>query len=134
MSAGGVIVTLLVILAVFYVAAAYPLFRIAKLTRDCGDDAWFAWVPILNIILMCRIAGVSGWTALVLVLTVLPVIGWLVASIYLLVLWVKIGQRFNQTALGVIAWLLPIVGSWVFAFTAKAEPPTGGPVFGPVSY
>jgi hypothetical protein len=134
MSTGGFIVTLLVILAVVYIAGAYPLFRIAKLTRDCGEDAWFAWVPILNIILMCRIAGVSGWTALLLLLGVIPILGWFVAPIYLLVLWVKIGQRFNQTALGVIAWLVPIVGSWVFAFVVKAEPPTSGTAFGPVSY
>jgi hypothetical protein len=121
-SPGAVLLTALVILAVIYALAAYPLYRIAKATHDCGDDAAFAWIPILSLVLMCRIAGVSAWTILVLLLAVVPLVGWLVCLVYSLVLWVKIGQRFGRTGLAVVAWIVPVIGAWVFAFLITPEP------------
>jgi len=119
---GATVTVLLAMVAGAYAPFAYPLFRIAKQTRDCGDDAWFAWIPVLNVILMCRVAGVSGWTALVLLLSWIPIFGLLISLVYTLVLWVKIGQRFDRTGLAVLAALLPVIGAWVFAFTIRPEP------------
>jgi hypothetical protein len=118
---GGVVLALLVLIVAVYALSAYPLYRIAKSTSDRGGDAYMAWIPILNLILMCRIGGVNPWTALVLLLSVVPLLGSLVTFVYTLVLWVKIGQRFNRTGLAVLAGLLPILGAWFFAFRITPE-------------
>ena len=51
--------------------------------------------------------------------------GPLIAFAYIVVLWVKIGQRFGRTGLGVLAGMLPIVGAWIFAFLIANEQPAG---------
>ena len=100
--------------------SAYPLVRIAKRTTDCGNIAWWSWVPIMNIILMCRIGRVNGWTALIYLCSILP-FGFLITIGYTIYLWVKIGQRFDRTGLAVVAAVLPIIGPWIFAFSVKPE-------------
>ena len=120
-SSSSVAVFLLVGIAVLYALGSYPLWRVAKLTRDHVDDAELAWIPIMNVILMCWMADVSPWTALVLLVGIIPGIGSLISFALFFVLWRKIGQRFGRTGLGILAGLLPIVGAWVFAFSAEAE-------------
>lgn len=114
----------------FLVLVCYPLHRVAGRTRDLGDRAWMAWVPVANVILMCRIAGVSAWSALVLVTAFVPLVGLLVYLVYVLVLWIKIGQRFRRPGLGVVAGVLPLLGAWVLAFRVGAEPAPDSPSAG----
>jgi hypothetical protein len=118
---GGVVLVLLALIAVAYVLGAYPLYRIAKATTDRVDEASWAWVPVLNMILMCRIARVSSWTALLLLVSWIPLFGALTMLAYTLILWVKIGQRFNCPGLGVVAWILPILGAWLLAYRITPE-------------
>jgi len=75
----------------------------------------------LNIILMCRIARITAWSALILLLGAIPGIGGLVSLGDTIYLWVKIGQRFDRTGLAVLAAVLPIVGIWVFASKITPE-------------
>jgi Family of unknown function (DUF5684) len=121
LAAGTGPMTILVIIAVFYALLVYPVYRVAKATHDCADEAWFAWVPILSTVLMCRVARVSAWSMLVLLLVVVPVLGWLVSFGYSLFLWVRIGDRFGRTGLAVVAGLLPVIGAWLFAFGITPE-------------
>ena len=118
----GALLTAVVLVAVAaYVLGAYPLHRIAKHTADHADTAWYAWVPVLSLVLMCRIARVSAWTMLVLLLSFIPLLGVLVALGYQVYLWAKVGQRFGRTGLGVVAAIVPLVGAWVFAFSIRPE-------------
>ncbi len=119
LSGGAVTFVLLLLLAV-YALSAYPLVRIAKRTNDCGDIAWWAWVPVMNVILMCRIGRVNGWTALILLCGIVP-LGGLITLGYTIYLWVKIGHRFDRTGLAVLSAVLPIIGAWVFAFAITPE-------------
>lgn len=49
----------LVVQIAFYVLFAYSLFTLAK---KLGEQyAWMAWVPVLNIVLMFRMAKMSLW-------------------------------------------------------------------------
>ncbi|MDX6593725.1 MAG: hypothetical protein QOJ13_2921 [Gaiellales bacterium] len=118
---GGALITVLAVIAIFYVIAAYPLFRVAKLSSDRSDEAWMAWVPIANVFLMCRLARVSQWSLLIMLVTWIPVLGWFVSFGYFLFLWVKIGERFGRTGLGVVAGLIPLIGAWIFAFSIQPE-------------
>jgi len=56
--AGAMLVNLLII-GVFYIYMAYTLMKIAQKTNT--ENAWFAWIPILNIILMLQIAKKPLW-------------------------------------------------------------------------
>jgi hypothetical protein len=118
---GGAVTFVLLLLVAVYALSAYPLVRIANRTNDCGDIAWWAWVPVMNVILMCRIGRVNGWTALILLCGVVP-LGGLITLGYTIYLWVKIGHRFDRTGLAVLAAVLPIIGAWVFAFAIAPEP------------
>ena len=61
-AAGMMVVMFIVWVAVFAVAyflTCYPLFMIGKKLQR--EDAWWAWIPIMNIIFSCRIAGKPEW-------------------------------------------------------------------------
>ena len=58
LSAGAVMALLLVSVAV-YVYYAFSLMTIAHKTGT--GSAWMAWVPILNVYLMCKVADKPGW-------------------------------------------------------------------------
>jgi hypothetical protein len=109
------LLAVLVVVAVLYALNAYPLYLVAKRTSDVQQDAWYAWVPIANVVLMCRLAGMSCWWIATLFI---PYLG---ALVFTLTAWVKIGKRFGHTGLGVLAALLPILGAWVFAFSIEPE-------------
>jgi len=64
----GFVILLPVWLAIYiYTALAYS--TIAKKLKV--ENSWFAWVPILNVVLMFQIAGMSGWFIL---LTLIPIV------------------------------------------------------------
>ena len=55
----GMAILWAVVLAVVYFLTCYPLFMIGKKLQR--EDAWWAWIPIMNIIFSCRIAGKPEW-------------------------------------------------------------------------
>lgn len=70
---------------------------------------------------MCRIARITAWSALILLVGVIPFIGGLVSIGYTIYLWVKIGRRFDRTGLAVVAAVIPVIGIWVFASKITPE-------------
>src|SRR6266568_9692264 len=56
---GGMLFVFLIFGAVFYVYLALALQTIAKKTNT--EDAWWAWIPILNALLMLNIAKKPLW-------------------------------------------------------------------------
>lgn len=63
--AGMFLIVLLVGLA-FYAYFAICLMKIAEKTNT--ENAWWAWVPLLNIILLIKIAGKPLWWFLLLLI------------------------------------------------------------------
>jgi len=57
---GGFLVAFIVLAIIIYVYSALVLMTIAKKTNT--PNAWFAWVPILNTILMYNIAKAPVWS------------------------------------------------------------------------
>ncbi len=51
---GGMLLFFLILLIAVYVVMAISLMKIANRTNT--ENAWFAWIPILNLILMLQIA------------------------------------------------------------------------------
>ncbi len=124
--AGGGVVALLValgvvffvLMAILYVYCAIALMTIANKTKT--QNAWMAWIPVINFYLITQIAGVSGlWTLALLVLLV-PVSG-LSILLWVVSIWLfwRIAKRrkfpgwlslfliipvVNLVVLGILAW------------------------------
>src|SRR4030042_4930388 len=112
--AGGFFLVILVIFAVFYVLVALSLMRIAK--RTGTENAWFAWIPILNLILMLQIAKRPMWW---LVFFLVPLIN-IVGIVLQFIIWVDIAKRLGKQAwVGILAGLIPIIFVPYLAFSGS---------------
>lgn len=81
-----------------YLFTALCLMLIAKKTNTA--DAWWAWIPFLNLALMCRIANRPLWWVL---LFFIPVIN-VVINIFL---WMEIAQARGKPNWVGILFLIP---------------------------
>jgi len=67
-------------------------------------DGWFAWIPVLNLYLMCRIANKPIWWIL---LCFIPVIN----VVVFVILWCEISKARQKPAwFGIVIMLVPIIG------------------------
>ncbi len=122
LSAGAVMALLLVSVAV-YVYYAFSLMTIAHKTGT--GSAWMAWVPILNVYLMCKVADKPGWWLLVIMFV--PFIN-LVLTI---ILWMRIAEVRGFPGWWGILMLVPVVNFIVpgyLAFAESSEMPSGRPI------
>ena len=79
-------------------------------------NAWFAWIPILNIILMFQCAGLSPWLFL-------PMLIPFVNIILLVYAYMKIAERRGfESWLGILM-ILPVANLIIPGYLAWAEPP-----------
>ena len=110
--AGGMFLFILFFVLVIYVLMAISLMKIANRTNT--PNAWFAWIPILNLVLMLQIAGRPMWW---LVFFLVPIIN--IAGIVLqFVIGVDIAKKLGKTAIwGVLAVLIPIIFMPYLAFS-----------------
>lgn len=106
-------VSLLLILAValvVHLVVAYPLFRIADRTR-VGPPI-FAFIPILNVLLMIKVADVS-------ILWVLALFVPLLNLVAVAVIWMGISKRCGKEPFLGLAIFVPVIGfffPWYLAF------------------
>ena len=100
---------LLLVSLIVYVYTALAIMSIAKKTNT--SNAWFAWVPILNFILLVQIAEMPWWYA----------VGFLVPVINMFfgifVLW-KVFERRNYPGLLALTVLLPLINLIVLGVVA----------------
>lgn len=71
-AAGGLGIGMMVMYAVFYLALTYPLFLIAK--KLGHDNPWFAFVPILNVVMLVQLADLEIWWVIVCLLCGIAII------------------------------------------------------------
>ena len=88
-----------VVLVIAYFWTAIPLFAIGK--KLGRDDAWWAWIPIVNIVLMCRIAGKPDWWV---VLFFIPLVNIVVSVLC----WVGIASACDKPDWLGILMLVPV--------------------------
>lgn len=106
---GGVFLILLLVLVGVYVFFAVCLMKIAQKTN--ADNAWWAWIPILNLVLMLNIAQKPVWW---IILMFVP----LVNIVIILLVDLAIAEARGKGAIwGVILFLVPIIGLPYLAFS-----------------
>jgi len=104
----------------FYVYSAICLMLIAKKTGT--PNGWMAWLPILNLYLMCKVAGKSGAWILLLLLPVINII-------VIVILWAAISERCgNPGWWGILMLISPInliiMGVLAFSKSSAVPAPT----------
>lgn len=110
----AVIVVSAVVGILLYIYGAVCLQRIAKNLRVM--PSWFAWIPILNVYLVCKVCGKGIlWT----ILCFIPVVN---VVIYIL-LCLKLARACGRSRLYGILLIIPVVDLFViymFAFSDKS--------------
>ncbi len=109
--AGFWILYMLVLLAVYAYTAVCLMF-IAKKTNT--PNTWWAWVPILNLLLMFKIANKPWWWIF---LVFIP----LANIIVLVISWMEIAKKRNKPDWVGILTIVPIIGPFIPAYLAFSD-------------
>jgi Family of unknown function (DUF5684) len=93
--------------------AVFPLRRLARINGD--PRGWMAWVPLLNLATVMRLARLSPWLALLFLCG---------APVMLVIACVRIPKTFSRS----IAWaaallLLPVIGWYLLAYVGRPTAP-----------
>ena len=108
----GLIGAWLFVALVAYVFSAICLMKIAEKTGT--PNGWWAWVPILNVLLMISIAGKPMWWIL---LMLIPLVNIVIAIIVLAGMCTARGK----SPLLVIGLLIPVVNFLVLGYLAFGD-------------
>jgi hypothetical protein len=107
----------ILLLVAMYAFFAYCLILIAKKTGN-DQNTWWAWVPILQVLLILKIAGVQWWWIF---LFLVPLVN-IAVAIYI---WVKISKSLSKHAIWGVLMIVPFFDLFVLAYLAfsKTTPP-----------
>lgn len=109
---GAAMVVALVIALAFYAYFAYSLQVIAKKTNT--GNAWWGWVPILQIILMLNVAKKPVWWILLLFI---PLVGIVIG----IIVWMAIAEARGKPNWWGILLIVPVVGFIVPGYLAFSD-------------
>ncbi len=105
---GAFLFGVLAVVIVVYVITAISLMKLAKRTKT--ENGWFAWIPLLNVLLMTNMAGLHWGFALgIIFAAMIPVVGALVSIGLIGYTWWLIMEKLKKHgALGLLM-LVPLV-------------------------
>ena len=95
-----------------YVYMAYALMVIAKKTNT--PNGWFAWIPILNLVLMLRVAKKPVWW---IILALIPFVN----IVIMVIVWMKIAMAVGKPEWLGILMLVPVVNLIVPGYLAWSK-------------
>jgi magnesium-transporting ATPase (P-type) len=95
-----------------YIYFAMALQTIAKKTNT--ENAWWAWVPILQIVLMLNVAKKPVWW---IILFFIPLVG----IVFAIIVWMAIAEARNKPSWWGILLIVPIVGLIVPGYLAWSD-------------
>lgn len=99
----------LLVFAAIYVFFALCIMKIAQKTNT--DNAWWAWVPLLNIILMLNVARKPVWW---IILFFVPLVNIIISILVL----IGVAEARGKGAIwGIITAFIPIIGFPYLAFS-----------------
>ena len=127
----AVFILFLLFVAIWYVYTSYFTMKIAE--RLGSNNAILAWIPILNIYLLCEIAadennevfvGLSPGMTFLVILILLLFAG--IGLLAMIPLWILIARKLNKSDLLGIA--NAILGSLLIYWLQKVDDPSSAPV------
>lgn len=121
---GAPLIFVVVLGIAVYIYTAYCLSAIAKKTGTPNE--WWAWIPVLNILLMLKVARLPLWWALGFLVAFIPLVNLLVLALVAYIWW-KVAERLNRPGWwGILMLIGPInlVLLWFLAFKEAAPQPS----------
>ncbi|MGB7281746.1 MAG: DUF5684 domain-containing protein [Candidatus Acidiferrum sp.] len=109
---GGFFLILFIFVLAMYVYHALALQTIAAKTNT--ENGWFAWIPIVNVILMLNIAKKPIWW---IILCIIP----LVNIVIFIILWMAIAEARNKPNWWGILIIVPVANLIVPGYLAWAD-------------
>ena len=109
---GGFLLIFCVIMLAFYVYFSLALQTIAQKTNT--ENAWLAWIPIVNVILMLNIAQKPIWWF---ILFLIPLVGIVMA----IIVWMGIAEARNKPNWWGILMIIPVANLIVPGYLAWAD-------------
>ena len=100
-----------------YIYQAMALMTVAKRLGE-KKDAWFAWIPILNLVLMAKLAKMPWWPVIFFLVGFIPWVGFLfsIAGMVFMTIWVwRICEARGKPGWWAVLAVIPIIG-WVWSF------------------
>lgn len=101
-----------------YIYFAFCLMKIANKTNT--PNSWFAWIPILNVILMLQISQKPMWWLIFFFIPILNILG----IIFMVLMWMAIAERVGKPSWWGILMIVPIANlivPGVLAFSKGGE-------------
>ena len=115
----GLIVGFLVVGLILYIYTSLAVMKIAK--RNKTENAWMAWVPILNIYLIVKMAKLPGWWFLAVLALFVPFIGGVAFAAAGAYWWWKICESLKKPGWMSLLMLIPIVNLVILGILAWGE-------------
>ncbi|MFH2036937.1 MAG: DUF5684 domain-containing protein [Candidatus Zixiibacteriota bacterium] len=104
------------VMLVLYFYFAFMQFRIASNKTGNADIAWFAFIPILNTVLLIKMASKPMWWFLVLCIPIVNIIAFFV-------LWMEVAKACGQSAVwGFLTMIPPISFISIFVMAYGSRP------------
>lgn len=109
---GGILLVCAVIGLAFYVYVALAVYTIA--TKTHTENAWMAWIPIVNVVLLLNIAKKPIWW---IILFFIP----LVSLVMAIIVWMAVAEARGKPNWWGILLIVPLVGLIVPGYLAWAD-------------
>ncbi|MET0779736.1 MAG: DUF5684 domain-containing protein [Candidatus Saccharimonadales bacterium] len=99
------------------VIAVIALVSLWKIFVKAGQPGWAAIVPIYNYLVLLRIVGRPWWWILIMLVGVIPVVGWIVTFAVGIIILNDLAKSFGKgPGVTVLLVLLPFIGYPYLAF------------------
>jgi len=115
----GFIIFFIIVFFALYIYMALALMAIAKRTKT--KEPWFAWIPILNILLMLRIAKMHWAFIFVFLFSFIPIIGWIAGIVLTVIVWGKVSEARKRPFWWGFLTLIPIVNLVIIGILAWSK-------------
>ena len=114
---------------VFVVVGIVTLIGMWKTFDKAGQPGWAVLIPIYNIIVLLRIAGLPWYWVFAPFVAIIPILGWIAYLVWIVWVHHRIATRFGQgvgftiglTLLGPIFWLILGFGSSKYVAEQPAQ-------------
>ena len=113
----------ILLIFVVYIYSSICLYRIAKKTNQ--ENAWLAWIPIVNLFLMCKISGLKYLWLLIFFVGLIPIIGRTIGPICSTALftyiWYRIAAALKKPGWLGILIIIPLVNLVIMGYLAFSK-------------
>ena len=121
-----------------YIFSSYALFKIAKEMKS--EKAWLAWIPILDLLLICKLVGVSikwvlgvvvlflGWFLVaffelnIIIFLVFAILALILSSAISLTIYSKLAEKRGYHGIFVFVFLIPYIGPFLYYYLLAWKP------------